>query len=448
LGGKARLEDARQLTEAEYSSAKKPTIPAPARSLSARMTAPVPSTEVGVASGVRATHAADGVGNSLVWGDSKYAVGNIHDAQLSPWWAASDVAGQANGVFGTMHAGYEMPDQFLRTMLRMHASLMSANDSRFLSYEKNNVYRAMGEVAAGQHSPVGINWEREGINPADNPIEAGQILVEILLEQLQYEVAGSRAGKAELFKSIRSIEQFAMPGSAASFPEGIELNTANSWHLSERMSAKQLTELMREYLATPTQEAAINWFRGVIENPEAQVKEAFLSYLEHSNTDAMSAMDLLANSYDGAFGNQLKLLNNIIRPYLSTVRVTVMPEGTSFSNRSTTISVGRDSANPISDFLHGALFAAALPQLEEMKVNDPEGFATLSDRAFNTARNWMKSDKPGVAKVGSEIIRYHQHGFEAAGIAAFLGRSLSAPNTNDLHQLVAHFTKECYLMRQ
>jgi hypothetical protein len=452
------LQNKRQLAEIRYGQNNEKTVPAPYGSLTINLTAQTPSTDIGVAAGVIGIHAIDGVNNSAAWGREGYAVGNIHDAELSPWWAADDVAGIVNGDFGNIHANYSLPDQFLKTVIRMTASLYSPQDSRLSQGQKDTVAKTMLEYESGPFGALNIDWPARGVNPVVDPVLAGNIVINELISELQFETRQSLFGKTELLKDIRVIAQYAMPNGEAVFPNGIETATEaptqfaspqgvidrtasktveSAWHLQEPMTGRQLVDTMREYLTrnTPTQDKAIDWFKAVLANEDADVGEAFRSYLEHPSTDAESTLDMLANAYTtGTLGRQLKLLNNILKPYLSEVGVERVGEEKPFADRTRTIYIADDSKNPVADFMNRALYAASLPKLQEMQENNPERYEELRKEAFDRAKGFVKRKEAGVARVGREIIQYEQLDQSAKGIATYISRTLSAQDSNDLTQ--------------
>ena len=432
-GGRALLQDPRQITEIEYGTDGQTRIPPAARSLGAHITAPTPTSNVGVAAVVSGIHGTDGVNNSAAWGQEDYAVGNVHDAQLSPWWAANDVAGLTNADFGQMHSGYNMPDQFLRTLIRMHASLMHDNDTRLDQVQKDNIAKAMLAINQGKHNPVRIDWNLVGIDPVANPVEAGNYVISRLITTMQNQTVDSIAGKVSLFADIRAVDQFATTGSAAVFPDGIEVDGANdSWHLQEKMQEKDLTSMMRDYLTQglPIHEKAIEWFKDTLADDNADAGVAFRSYVEHQSTDAASALDMLANSMPGQLGAQLQILNNVLNPYIAGIRISIDPE----------------AVNPIADFMNNVVQAAAVPMLTEMQERNPEEFAALQKTAFARGRQLMKrgkaENKPGLVTVGREIVRHEQMDRPVLGIAVFLGRTLSAPTTTDPSSYSLFFAKD------
>ena len=428
------LEQGRSMTEVIYGDDRE-TVPGPAKSLSANITAPNPNSDVGVKAGVIVTHAEDGVNNSAAWGQDKYAVGNIHDAQLSPWWAADDVAGITNADFGNMHAGYASPDQFLRSLLRMTASLLHPNDTRLATATKEQIYKEMTALHLSTFNPVGdLQWEARGFNPKDEPVRAGKIVVSELIRQLQNGTVESLAGKKDLFSQIRVISQFAMRGAEAMFPEGIELEGTDNWHLQEAQNTGELISTMRDYLTQglPIHDQTIEWFKGILADENADVKEAFLSYVDHPTSDAESTFDMLAASYaDTPLGVQLKGLNNVLKPYLAGVRVVKTAEKVEFADRTRTIHVPANAVNPVALFVNQAIYAASLPRLREMQENNPEEYAVLGKRAYEAGRKWAKSPVAGTAQVGAEIMRYQQLDQTPMGIATYLGRTLSVPTTSD-----------------
>jgi hypothetical protein len=436
-GGHGLLQEPRKLIDVVYGENNTQTKPDATRSLSARITAPAPNSDIGVKAGVVLTHSLDGVNNSAAWGQNEYAVGNIHDAQLSPWWAADDVAGIANGDFGNMHAGYEMPDQFLRSMLRMTASLLHENDTRLNKKAKDAVLTEMTALQLSPFGPLPISmedWEYMGINPVQEPVRAGRVVVARLIEQMQEMAIGSREGKGNLFKDIRNISQFAMDGAGVTFPEGITLEKSNAWHMQEVMPVENLMSTMRDYITqnAPIHDRAIAWFKEALRDPDMDAGKAFLSYIDHASTDAESALDLLANAYgDTAFGRQLAALNNVLKPYISDVRTVKTEKATPYADRTHTIHLHAGLNNPIAAFLNQVVQAAAVPRLQEMRANNPTEYKQLRDAAFKTAKAWAKSSDPVVAQKGYEVIRHQQKDSTVLGIAAYLGRVLSTPKSGE-----------------
>ena len=246
LGGWGVLENPRQLTDIVYGLNQQERIPAPARTLTGRMTVPVPDTNVGVSAVVKSIHALDGVVNSLVWGQGDYAVLNVHDAQVSPWWAAADVATVANAGFAETLAGYDLPQKFIDMAFPVIRSLYSEQDKRLSQEQKDGIAIKM------QEANVFFKFIRQA---PDNlsPVEKGRWVIMELGRQMLVDQQGSLQSKQELFRDIRYVNQFAQQDTAVNYPAGVDVSVAPEYTSTEQRAQTRELPAPTNLLTSPSE---------------------------------------------------------------------------------------------------------------------------------------------------------------------------------------------------
>jgi hypothetical protein len=200
------------------------------RTLTARLNTWVPSSDVGVGAVVKTIHALDGVINSLLWGQGPHSIMNIHDAQLSPWYAAEGIAKDANTGFMETIGNYDMPAKFRESMDRLMTSLWGTDGSLSTQDQEEiaEVMAAMHASPAGSFleagTPLEIDIDAEGID-----VDIGNWVIDELDRQLKEDALSTYYGKSNIFSDVRYVNQFAQDGAEVHTPNGIELGKPTEW---------------------------------------------------------------------------------------------------------------------------------------------------------------------------------------------------------------------------
>jgi hypothetical protein len=239
LEGWGILDRKIQMTAEEFGHNRQRRVPAKTRAITGRLTARKPNADVGVSAVVKAIHAIDGVINSLVWGRGDYAVLNVHDAQVSPWWAATDVAQSANAGFGDILANYDMPQQFIDASLRIQSLLTS---DKLSQAAKDKVAVAFYEHVL-EHDPLGVDFPA---GSSKDKVAAGYWAIDTLQQILEMDHNQVQTGKKTLFGSMRSINQFAQQDTAIAAPNGLEIGSTRTWTGQAPKPVTETKELLKE----------------------------------------------------------------------------------------------------------------------------------------------------------------------------------------------------------
>lgn len=218
----------------------------PAGGMVTRIPTLQPDWNVGVSAFVKTIHAMDGVINSLAW-SGPHAVINIHDAQLSPWWAATDVATGANMHFGSVLNGYDLPAQYNDMLQGLLNSILDLNDTRLDQGTRDSIASEFFKVI--ENHGEGLPNSIPHVDAAGNPRPAatlGREYLKYLRDQLPDDVKLSRQGKELLFGDVSSINQFAQADTAVT-ADGIELESGNTWaDVNSESSAVEPRQLVDE----------------------------------------------------------------------------------------------------------------------------------------------------------------------------------------------------------
>jgi hypothetical protein len=245
LEGVALLNHPVQLTQERFGHNRQTQTPKAARTITGRITSRTPNTEVGVAAVVKTIQSVEAVINSLTWGMGPYSVMNIHDAQLSPWWAAEDVAQTANTGFGTTIAGYNMLQQFVDTTSRIQNSLMSENDSRLSKETKDRIALEMLNQEL-EYPSLRTPFPQPLGGPKMTDVEKGYWIMDQVQLEMQGDTLAAESGKETLLTDTRWINQYAQEGTEVPAPNGIDVNAPSAWEGSTAPAEPSLKEMMLE----------------------------------------------------------------------------------------------------------------------------------------------------------------------------------------------------------
>lgn len=297
LEGVAFLNEPAQLNTIAKGLNGQERVPPKTKSLTGRLNAAVPTWDVGVSAVVKSIHALDGVINSLVWGQGKYPVLNVHDAQVSPWYAAAEIAQNANVAFGETLAGYDLPAEFLSTLNRIMGSLWEGNDSRLSKEARAEIAEtmaALNETFEFLQTPTPSN-----LATAE---EIGNWVIRTLKEEVANDQQVSQSGKSELFGRTRSINQFAQEGTEIGAPGGIDINEPTAW-----AGTNSVTPTLTEALISEDTD------------PDVQFAEEFENQFESEKVESIweGLAEYETGDVDVPHQNHLRnLIKNIVKPGL------------------------------------------------------------------------------------------------------------------------------------
>lgn len=306
LGGWGVLEHPRQLTDVVYGVNGQERVPAVARTITGRMTAAVPDALVGVSAVVKSIHALDGVINSLLWGQGPYAVLNVHDAQVSPWWAAADVATAGNAGFVETLAGYDLPQKFIEMVFPIIRSLYAVEDKRLTQEQKDKIAVQMAKL-------------RDRFEFVEKPplhlltsIEQGNWVIYELGRTLLTDQQGSLASKEELFKGVRHVNQFAQEDTAVAYPNGVKVQVAPEYSSTEDLAQNRALPEAVPLLTSPSE----------VIDQDTKFSEEFRDQLESEKV--ITTWEGLAQYETGSVSpghttHLRELIKNLVAPALQTM---------------------------------------------------------------------------------------------------------------------------------
>lgn len=298
LEGVGFLENPSQVVHQEYGvngQVREGSQVKPLRTVTGRIITLTPNSDVGVSAVVKAIHALDGVVNSLIWGRGTVPVVNVHDAQVSPWWAAEQIATNANSAFGQTIVDYNMLQAFLNSMNRIHGSLWEANDTRLSKEVRDKIALKMYAINEA-HSIV------EGLVRGATPVEQGYSIIDMLVVQMRSTTSASSRNKTGLMSDIRWINQFAQDGTEIGTPKGLLPNTPTEWSKEKPSNPEVLLEEELPDVETQLAEEFDNQF-------EFEKVESLWEALGEGQTDV-----------DVAHQNHLRdLVSNLVKPGLAGI---------------------------------------------------------------------------------------------------------------------------------
>jgi len=276
--------------------------PEAASSITARFITRVPDADVGVAAFVKSVHGTDGVIGSQVWGQSNWPVLNVHDATVSPWFAATNVGKSAQIALGDTLGGYDVAKEFSSMLNRIMGSLWHNQDSRLSKEVRDDIalkMAAMEEVFGILSRPVPVTMDET---------EKGYLVIDELRQELEEDQQRLHESRTELFRDVRWINQFAQEDTTVFAPKGIDLKSPTGWS-DDAIPTTSLEEQLVE--VNPVFAAA-----------DVQLSEEFENQREAEKAaNAWSRLaELEAEEINPAHGTHLRnLVQNVIAPGLQTL---------------------------------------------------------------------------------------------------------------------------------
>ena len=408
-----------------------------------RVISNLPNTDVGVSGVVKLIHALDGVNNSAAWGTDTEAwdVLNVHDAQLSPFHLADDIAAATNKDFLQMHAGYSLGDAILESTSRMMALLLDETDPRLSKKDKVAIYKDFVDhlidfnaVAEENRAVESIVTRMDEIRVAElegREVDLGrvgsvfvigqsdEILVENWWADLQGAVASSNASRAELFELIGWSNQFAKEGSEVPNPVSKEDLAQPIETLTAKMSP---VDILRNYRDELLGRSSTN-DRNLIENLKEELRNGgeFVNqilgyYLDQNDVSMDRLLSALAAAYvDQPAGRTLAVLHNILKPHLGTVafRKRFKPNWTEsgkyfIADDIIILNASLDTLPWVTTLFHESIHAANFHKMELMQTENPEIFEGLYDNALARANGMARGKEQGSKnfEIAQQVIKY------------------------------------------
>ena len=449
--GETKFNEALQIIDRAYEGleGKENQSPKAQAAILNRVISDLPTHDVGVAGVVKLIHALDGTNNSAAWGTDTEAwdVLNVHDAQISPFHLADEIAGHTTSDFLSMHAGYSLGSEILKSVSRMMALLLDETDPRLSKADKANIQKEF----VNHLIEFGYMEER----PKKDPLSDEQY-IDTWYSDLQRTVEASNATRKRLFKGITWGNQFAKEGAEVRNPVNEEDVGGTIESLTAKLSPIEILRGFRDQLLNRSSAAERNLIEQIKEQlatgGDGLINHALLYYFQQNpNTSVADILSTLAAAYvDTPAGRSLQTLHNILQPHLGDTKFVVRhqpdnPATGEWAVRSNTIILNsaKMDRNWASVLFHEAVHAANYHRLLNMSVSHPALFEKMYVEAISwanaqrRARPRVKSDRYQIAQLIRQYGRGGANAQPAKAVTEYLAyATTTADKTSDTFELL------------
>ena len=432
----AHLNDAYQMIDRAYQTARGELgQAAPQAAITARVQSLVPNTDVGVSGVVKMIHSLDGVNNSYAWGN--YPVLNVHDAQIGALHKAREISGNTNLDFVNMHANYSLAEEIHKSLARMTV-LLRTNDNRLTAAAKDRIMTKFVEhLKKFKDMPESYRDNEDVVNQK--------------IQQVGTLARRTNAARSALFKRMRLIHQFAIPGSEKQVTDGVlsdgptTSDNTNPLLTNPALTADDLAVMQQEEIEnsrTKIRDGVIESFVANLREKKGNINGAIVEYVRRHNPSAEDLMQVMANAYSQAghpAGKSLEMLSTILMPHLGGVRTIV---GTPEKGNAAEINAARDTI-VFKDFsevkdetrmvqlvIHELIHAANAVNLEKLETDNPVEFTRLLVRATDFANNLMKAKTGTEVSIGRKILELQTLGDNAGSVSEYMAYAIATSGKN------------------